>query len=232
VLVSKSLAVDQERTTLHTLIAALFYDLSPDKDVRIPAQGERREHDLRDLIRRGRKPVVLFVDEAQDLHNKTLTGWKRLMELVADGSGMLSVVLVGHPKLRNDLRRPTMEEIGYRSAVFAFDGLAGGQRDYVTWLLTACAADGVTAGDMMTESAIALPADRLRTPLQIEQHLTLAFEEGFRIGEKPATTDAVEAVLLRQLDDLEPKITRARLRRAQPRRAVQRQARRDQALSA
>ena len=42
VLVSKSLAVDQERTTLHTLIAALFYDLSPDKDVRIPAQGERR----------------------------------------------------------------------------------------------------------------------------------------------------------------------------------------------
>jgi hypothetical protein len=59
-----------------------------------------------------------------------------------------------------------------------------------------------------TESAIALLADRLRTPLQIEQHLTLAFEEGFRIGEKPVTTDAVEAVLSRQFDDLEPKLTR------------------------
>jgi type II secretory pathway predicted ATPase ExeA len=102
---------------------------------------------------------------------KTLTGLKRLMEVVADGGGMLSVVLVGHPKLKNDLRRPTMEEIGYRSAVFTFDGLAGGQRDYIGWLLTACAADGVAAGDMMTESAIALPADRLRTPPQIEQHL-------------------------------------------------------------
>jgi type II secretory pathway predicted ATPase ExeA len=208
VLVSKSLAVDQERTTLHTLIAALFYDLSPEKEVRIPVQGERRERDLRDLIRRGRKPVVLFVDEAHDLHSKTLTGLKRLMEVIADGGGMLSVVLVGHPKLRNDLRRPTMEEIGYRSAVFAFDGLAGGQRDYIGWLLTACAADGVAAGDMMMESAIALLAGRLRTPLQIEQHLTLAFEEGFRIGEKPVTTDAVEAVLSRQLDDLEPKLTR------------------------
>jgi hypothetical protein len=66
----------------------------------------------------------------------------------------------------------------------------------------------VAAGDMMTESAIALLADRLRTPLQIEQHLTLAFEEGCRIGEKPVTMDAVEAVLSRQLDDLEPKLTR------------------------
>jgi hypothetical protein len=44
--------------------------------------------------------------------------------------------------------------------------------------------------------------------LQIEQHLTLALEKGFRIGEKPVTTDAVEAVLSRQLDDLEPKLTR------------------------
>ncbi|WP_206743665.1 hypothetical protein, partial [Acidithiobacillus thiooxidans] len=31
----------------------------------------------------------------------TLTGLKRLMELVEDGDGRLSVVLAGHPKLRN-----------------------------------------------------------------------------------------------------------------------------------
>lgn len=36
VLVSKSLAVDQERTTVATLIDALFYDLSPEGEVRIP----------------------------------------------------------------------------------------------------------------------------------------------------------------------------------------------------
>jgi hypothetical protein len=61
---------------------------------------------------------------------------------------------------------------------------------------------------MMTESATALSAGHLRTPSQIEQHLTLAFKEGFRIGEKPVTTEAVETVLSRQLDDLEPKLTR------------------------
>jgi hypothetical protein len=50
---------------------------------------------------------------------------------------------------------------------------------------------------------------RLRTPLQIERHLTLAFEEGFRVGgEKPLTTEVVETVLSNALDDLEPRLTR------------------------
>jgi type II secretory pathway predicted ATPase ExeA len=53
------------------------------------------------------------------------------MEVVADGGGQLSVVLAGHPKLRNDLRQPTMEEIGYRTSAIAFDGIAGQQRDYI-----------------------------------------------------------------------------------------------------
>lgn len=208
VLVSKSLSVDKERATLPTLIAALFYDLSTDKDPRIPTQGEKRERDLRDLVRRGRKPVVLFVDEAHDLHGKTLTGLKRLMEVVTDGGGMLSIVLAGHPKLRNDLRRPTMEEIGYRTAVFAFDGMVGHQRDYITWLLGACAAEGVAVPDMIEADAITLLAERLKTPLQIEQHLTLAFEEAFRVGEKPVTAEIVQAVLSRHIEDLEPRLTR------------------------
>ena len=123
VLVSKSLAVDQERTTIATLIDALFYDLSPEGEIRLPKQAEKRERDLRALFRRRRKPVALFVDEAHNLHPKTLTGLKRLMEVIADGDGRLSVVLAGHPKLRNDLRRPTMEEIGYRTSTFIFDGI-------------------------------------------------------------------------------------------------------------
>src|SRR5690349_8390528 len=178
VLVSKSLAVDQERTTIATLIDALFYDLSPEANVKIPKQAEKRERELRNLFRRRRKPVALFVDEAHNLHPKTLTGLKRLMEVIADGGGRLSVVLAGHPKLRNDLRRPTMEEIGYRTSTFTFDGIAGQQREYVAWLLKTCAAEGTAAGDLVTGPAMELLATRLRTPLQIEQHLTLAFEEG------------------------------------------------------
>jgi hypothetical protein len=44
---------------------------------------------------------------------------KRLIETAADGEGKLSVLLAGHPKLRRDLRSPTMEEIGYRTTVFS-----------------------------------------------------------------------------------------------------------------
>ncbi len=61
----------------------------------------------------------------------------------------------------------------------------------------------------MADPAVELLAAKLRTPLQIERHLTLAFEESFRVGgEKPVTAEVVEAVLSRQLDELEPTLTR------------------------
>ena len=210
VAVAKSLAVDKRRTSLTSLIEALFYDLSSaDRaQVKIPKQAERRERDLRDLMRKGKRPIVLVVDEAHDLHHKTLTGLKRLMEVVADAGVLLSVLLVGHPRLRNDLRRPQMEEIGYRTTTFDYEGIGSTRRDYVTWLLGACAADGVKVSDLMDDDAIDLIAERLRTPLQIEMHLTLAFEQGFRLGAKPVTVEIVEQVLPRAIDDLEPTLTR------------------------
>ena len=94
VIVAESLSVDTARTTVPTLIAALFYDLAHEKEVRIPAQGERRERELRKLVQRAGKPVALFVDEAHDLHSRTLSGLKRLMEVIGRGGGNLSVVLV------------------------------------------------------------------------------------------------------------------------------------------
>ena len=33
-----------------------------------------------------KKPVALFIDDAHDLHPKTLTALKRLIELVAEGA--------------------------------------------------------------------------------------------------------------------------------------------------
>ncbi|HTV46140.1 MAG TPA: AAA family ATPase [Stellaceae bacterium] len=106
VVVAQSLAVDKERTTLATLIEALFYDLSSEKEVKIPKHGEKRERELRELVRKQRRPIALIVDEAHDLHANTLKGLKRLMEVVANGGGTLSIILSGHPKLRNDLRQP------------------------------------------------------------------------------------------------------------------------------
>jgi hypothetical protein len=69
-----------------------------------------------------------------------------------------------------------MEEIGYRSVHFVLDAAIEDRPAYVTWLIGACKAKDAAVVSMIDDAAIALLAVRLRTPLQIEQHLTLAFE--------------------------------------------------------
>jgi hypothetical protein len=78
-----------------------------------------------------------------------------------------------------------MEEIGYRTAIYSLDDVTGSQREYMTWLINACAVDGVGIDDILAPSAVDLLASRLRTPLQIEQPLTLALEAGCQANEKP-----------------------------------------------
>ncbi|MMN12465.1 AAA family ATPase, partial [Salmonella enterica] len=192
IIVARSLSVDKQSVRLATLINALFYDLAQDKQVQIPKQGERRERELQELVKKGKRPVALFVDEAHDLNGNTLTGLKRLMEVVEDGGGRLSVVLAGHPKLRNDLRRPTMEEIGYRTDIFTLDGITGSQREYIRWLLKTSTGKGKPE-DILTTEAVDLLAMKLRTPLQVQLHLTLAMEAGYQTGEKPITATLVES---------------------------------------
>jgi type II secretory pathway predicted ATPase ExeA len=123
IIVSRSLAVESDRVSLSTLITALFYDLSTEKDFKVPTQPEKRERRLLELIKKCQRTVVLFVDDAHGLHHRTLVGLKRLIELVRHNGGKLSVVLAGHPKLKNALRRPTLEEIGGRANVFALEGI-------------------------------------------------------------------------------------------------------------
>ena len=62
--------------------------------------------------------------------------------------------------------------------------------------------------NVLTDEAATLLAAKLKTPLQIGQHLVRAFEAGFEIGAKPITAGVVEAVLSSKLDELEPQLTR------------------------
>lgn len=204
VIVSKSLSVEKSKTNLSTLIMALFFDVTGDNDYKVPKQGEKRERELQELIRSTKKTVVLFVDEAHDLHHHTLTGLKRLMEVIVDGGGKLSIVLAGHPKLRNDLKGPNMEEIGYRAIAISLDGMKSNLKDYVQWLLKNCTEEKAKSSDVITARAIDYMVEKLSTPLQIEQHLTLALEEAFRIGGKPVDVDILDITLSKRINDLEP----------------------------
>jgi len=206
ILVSQSLAVDKHRVNLGTLMTALFYDLVTEKDFKIPTQPEKRERKLVEVIAKRRRSIVLFVDEAHDLHHKTLVGLKRLIELVQNSGGILSVVLVGHPKLRNDLRRPALEEIGARTALFWLEGIKGQERAYITWLLAQCTKS--ESLEILTDEAIERLAAGLLTPLQIEQYLTLAFEAAYQVGQKPVTVEIIDSVLAADLDAMEATLTR------------------------
>jgi type II secretory pathway predicted ATPase ExeA len=48
--------VDKRRPTLPTLIAALLYDLSTDKEITSPSIGEKRERELRSGV------IVIAID--------------------------------------------------------------------------------------------------------------------------------------------------------------------------
>jgi type II secretory pathway predicted ATPase ExeA len=206
--VSRSLAVDKHSIKLGTLIAALFYDLSPGKKARVPIRAEDRERELQELVRKSKRPVALFIDDAHALKDEALTGLKRLMEVIEDDGGCLSVVLAGWPKLRNDLRRPKLEEIGLRTDTFSLDGITGSQREYIHWLLSTCTELPEGPDGVISPDALDLLASRLRTPLQIEWHLTQALEAAYQSAESPVGAELVEALLSRHLEDLESTLTR------------------------
>jgi type II secretory pathway predicted ATPase ExeA len=91
---------------------------------------------------------------------------------------MLSVVLAGHPRLKNSLERPVMEEIGSRATVFELEGIRQEKPRDIGWLIQQCAAPKTAIHSILTEDALPRLAEQLTTPLQTERHLSLAQEEG------------------------------------------------------
>ena len=84
------------------------------KDFRHAGFFETEQHKR---IFRQLKTVALFVDEAHDLHHPTLTGLKRLMEVVQEGGGKLSITVeileTTLSKRMDDLIKPTLIRHGY-----------------------------------------------------------------------------------------------------------------------
>lgn len=148
------------------------------------------------------------VDDAHGLHSTTLVSLKKLIELVRSNGERLSVILAGHPKLKNDLRRPTLEEIGGRTQAFSIECIRGQELKYIEWLLDRATKEKVKPSDILSPETIEYLAERLSTPLQIEQYLTLAMNEAYQVGLKPITPEFMETILAIGLDELEPNLIR------------------------
>jgi hypothetical protein len=118
------------------------------------------------------------------------------------------------PKVDRNVRFAAQHPDSFALAIFDLEGFGGDKLSYVTWLLSQClgtkakaaAADSINA--VLTEDAIALLCTRLSTPLQFEIYLKRAFEEGFNVGQKPVTVEVIESILAKDLNDMEPRLTR------------------------
>lgn len=208
ILVSTTLTVEKHRIKLGTLMHALFADLMPDKKARIPSMLEFRERKLIELISSKKKPVVLFIDEAHDLHHKTLGGLKRLQEVGQEANSVLSIVMVGHPKLSVDLNLPSMEEIGGRVVHIPMDGIRGIEDRYIDWIFKQCLAKKVKPTDVFTKEALELMAEKFTTPLQINHYAWKAFVKAFQVGQKPVNVDILNEVIARDIDGIEANLKR------------------------
>jgi type II secretory pathway predicted ATPase ExeA len=151
--VCESLVFDGQRVTLHTLTLALYDDLATDKDGDITGKPEKSERALMKVMQRCPTPLCLFMDDAPDVHGQTRRGLTQLIDKTGRRGSRLTLVLAGHRRLKNDLRRPSHEETGARTTVFEVEGMPGQQRRYITWLLAQCA----PAGDPLE----ILPSDAL-----------------------------------------------------------------------
>jgi type II secretory pathway predicted ATPase ExeA len=120
--VAESLVFDVPRVTLSTLKLALYYDLATDKDGDLPGKLEKSERALMKVMRRCQKPIALFIDDGHDLHAQTLRSLKQFIEKTRRRGGRLTLVLAGHPRLKNELRRPAREETGARTTVLELEG--------------------------------------------------------------------------------------------------------------
>src|SRR5215471_16389161 len=129
--VAESLGFDVPRVTLSTLKLALYYDLATDKDGDLPSKPEKSERALMKVMRRCQKPIALFIDDSHDLHGQTLRSLKQLLEKTSRRGVRLTLVLAGHPRLKNELRRPSREETGARTTVCELEGIQGQQRRYI-----------------------------------------------------------------------------------------------------
>jgi len=90
------------------------------------------------------------------------------------------------------------------------EGIKGSRREYLEWLLVRCSADRTKPQDIINSDALDLIADRLVTPLQINQYLSMAVEEAYKSGLKPITAEIVESVLAKDIDGMEARLARNR----------------------
>ncbi len=73
---------------------------------------------------------------------------------------------------------------------------------------TPCTDNNIEAKDIIDDKAMEYLAERLSTPLQVEQHLSAALEAAYTAGIKPINTELLEETMSKRIGELEPTLIR------------------------
>jgi general secretion pathway protein A len=192
--VSESMSMEKERVNLTSLVNALYMDFGEKAE----KERESRDRKLFQLIEKHSRRVVLFVDDAHNLPNKTLFGLKALVE-----KG-LCVVLVGHPRLAFNLKRGVMEEIGLRCECLELQGLAGETSSYLKWLIEEAKGEI----EIFSSEAQDEIEQLCRTPLQVQRIAWEAIKQGYLEGEKQISRETILNVIMPDFRDLRTELRR------------------------
>lgn len=112
-----SIMIPTVRFPYHDLVDYLLDKLNPSPG---SLQNKTRFDVLYDLLISRDvegKPVVVLVDEAQDLDNDTLESIRLLSNLETPSRKLLQIILVGQPELRHKLNLPELRQLKQRIAI-------------------------------------------------------------------------------------------------------------------
>ena len=211
VFVSVSYSIEKQKVSLQSLMLALILDLRPDDPLIITKakQPEQRERTLRRILTESRKNIAMVIDEAHDLSLQTLVELKRLMEICKIGESSLSIVLVGHPRLRHMLKQSdAAQEIGDRAFFHEMRGITGREREFFEWMMKQCLKEGVHINDIFTTEAVDFIVSMFSTPLQMQCFVGRAIEEAWEMDQKQISVAILQEAVFRDVQNKESKLVR------------------------
>ncbi|MGY3804611.1 AAA family ATPase [Pigmentibacter ruber] len=208
IIVCRSLSTEKQAVSIPLIFSAFFSDLVKEKNIGSYMKAEKKERKLIELLNKHKKNLVLLIDDAHELNTQTLIGLKKIRELDKDTEGKITFILVGQPKLSNELNHPKNEEIGARSHMFAISSVLENKAKYCEWIIKQAVSENIKPKDILNQDAIELLGESLLTPLQVIKYLSSSLQKAYMIGVKPVTKEIVQSVLVPEINGLDAKLAR------------------------
>jgi general secretion pathway protein A len=141
-----------------------------------------------------RERVILIIDEAQNLPEKTLEEIRMLSNLESEKHHLIQMILVGQPQLKEKLQRKRLEQFVQRVTVYChLNALDANQvEDYIRHRLTVAGAENLDLFDPEAIKAIYKHSHGI--PRLINTICDSAFVYGYADDVKVIGSDLIEAV--------------------------------------